>query len=337
MIYSQKRQREREDILKNNTDIEFFATYIHLSEEIKALFKLEYGINVDSDLFDPRLDFVSKRILTANTNESRLALISFLNAALKFKGKRRVAKVKNPVTTVENKNQKKSVFDVLVEFRDGSEAIIEIEFRKKDNFKKRSQFLISKSYASQDINGKTYDALNKRYIICVLNYTLFDNDEDDDFYREYMYRDRKGRPLTDDQTIIFVELTKLDYLLKKPVEQLTPIEQWALFFRHATDKSKRALLNKIMEQEEGIKMATNILQTISMTKEEWIAYEEQLLFELDQRSEIASAVKRAEKQGEMIGARAKEIELAKAFKDKNVPLDIIVKSTTLTLQEVEAL
>ena len=72
-------------------------------------------------------------------------------------------------------------------------------------------------------------------------------------------------------------------------------------------------------------MATQILKDVSMTKQEWIAYEEQLLYELDQRSEIASAEKR------------KAIDIAKAFKLDNIPLDIIVKNTGLTLQEVKTL
>jgi len=319
--------------LKKKTEAELATMHVYLDEDKKALIKQEYGIDVDSELFDPRLDFVSKRILAADTEESKKALVSFLNAALKLKNKKRVVKVLNPVTTVESSSHKKSIFDVRVEFLDGSEAIIEIEFRKKDDFKRRSQFLISRSYASQDIAGKTYDALDKRYIVCVLNYTLLDDEEDDDFYRDYMYRDRKGRPLTDDLNIIFVELTKLDDLLKKPVNKLTPIECWALFFRHSTDKDKRELLSQIIEKEEGIKVATQILQTISQNKEERRAYEEQLIFELDQRSEVANA----RKQGIEQGAKAKEIEIAKGLKLDNVPFSVIVKNTTLTLREIEAL
>ena len=312
--------------MKKNIEAEFPAIHVYSTEERKALFKREYGIDIDSDLFDPRLDFVSKRILTADTEESRKALISFLNATLRFKGKKRIVNVLNPVTTVDSKKHKKSVFDVRVEFRDGSEAIIEIEFRKKDNFKKRSQFLVSRSYSSQNLVGKTYDDLNKRYIICVLNYTLFDDDEEGEgFYREYMWRDTKGRLLTDDQSIIFLELTKLDGLLEKPIDKLTAVEQWALFFRYATDISKRELLSKIIEKEEGIKMATQILQTISMDERERIAYEEQLIFELDQRSEVASAIK------------ANSLEIAGILKANNVPIDIILKSVPLTRQEIEAL
>ena len=311
------------------TEPELATTQVYLDEEKKALLWQEYGIDADSDLFDPRLDFVAKRLLTAETKESKKSLISFLNATLKFKNKKRVVKVLNPVTTVTSQKHKKTVFDVRVEFSDGSQAIIEIEFRRKDNFKKRSQFIISQSYANQDISGKTYDALEKRYLICIVNYTLFDYVEDDDFHHVHMYRDEKGRPLTDDQTIIFFELSKLDELLEKPVGKLTSAERWVIFFRYATDKSKRDILNQILEKEEGIRLASQTLQTISMNPQERRAYEEQLIFELDQRSEVASAEKRA--------ARARDVEIAKGLKSDNIPFSVIVKNTTLTLQEVEEL
>ena len=83
-------------------------------------------------------------------------------------------------------------------------------------------------------------------------------------------------------------------------------------------------------------MATQILQTISMNEQERIAYEEQLIYELDRRSELASAERRGREAGKQ---EAKEVvrEIAKAFKQDNIPLGVIVKNTGLTLQEVEAL
>ena len=72
-------------------------------------------------------------------------------------------------------------------------------------------------------------------------------------------------------------------------------------------------------------MASQTLQTISMNPQERRAYEEQLIFELDQRSEIASAEKR------------KAVEIARGLKQDDIPYSIIVKNTGLTLREVEAL
>ena len=69
-------------------------------------------------------------------------------------------------------------------------------------------------------------------------------------------------------------------------------------------------------------MATQILQTISMDERERIAYEEQLIFELDQRSEVASAERRA--------VKARDIEIARTFKANNVPIDVILRACLIS-------
>ena len=43
-------------------------------------------------------------------------------------------------------------------------------------------------------------------------------------------------------------------------------ERWAVYFKYLTDKSKRDKINKIVELEEGIAMASTVL--IKITKEE---------------------------------------------------------------------
>jgi len=259
-------------------------------------------------------------MLAAETPNSKTALIHFLNSALYFTGEHSIIdlEVINPAIPVDNKKKKKSVFDIRVRFKNGQQAIVEMEFHKKDDFKRRSQFLVSRAYSSQDISGNTYADLKKCYLICIMNYPLFD---DDRYYRDIMFRDEHGTPLTDDEVIIFLELSKIKKLLNKPVDELSDIEMWMLFFRYVTDKSKRELLNKILEKKEGIGMAAQILKEMSMSEQERMIYEAELIYELDQRS----------------AKRAVAIGIARKFKERNVPFDVIAESTGLRLAEVEAL
>jgi len=117
-----------------------------------------------------------------------------------------------------------------------------------------------------------------------------------------MFRDENGVALTDDEVIIFLELSKIEKLLTKPVDELSEIEMWMIFFRYATDKTKRELLNKILEKEEGIGMATAILQEISMSEQERMIYEAELIYELDQRS-----AQRALENAKIAQANAKRV------------------------------
>ena len=263
--------------------------HVHMNDEKKNLIRETLGIDVSNPLFDPRYDYVSKRILTAEYPESKQALMHLLNAALKLVGGKIITDltVINPEPPVDSKTYKKSRFDIRTRFQNGEQGIIEIEWGRKDNFKKRSQFIISKAYSNQDISGKTYDELKRCYLICILDHTLFP--EDEEYFRDGMFRDAKGNPITDDQIIIFLELSKTEKLLTKPVEELTGIECWLIFYKYITDTTKRDVLNKIIEREEGINMATQILQTISKDERERAHYESQLIQELDQRSAEKSA------------------------------------------------
>jgi len=302
---------------------------ILLDQDKKAQLRQVFGIDVDSDLFDPRFDYVAKRILTAETPESKTALISLLNASLKLVDAEVIVDltVINPEIPVDSRQYKKSRFDIRARFLNGDQGIIEIEWGKKDNFKKRGQFIISKAYSSQDINSKTYDDLKRCYLICIVDYTLFE--DDNEYFRDAMFRDAKGTPITDGQTIIFLELSKIESLLTKPMDQITDIECWLLFFKYATDKSKRDILSKIMEKEEGVNMAARTLLTISKDEQERLAYESQMIYELDQRSEKASA----ERSGVLLGKR----EVAMKLKQKNIPMDVISESTGFSVEELIAM
>jgi len=90
-------------------------------------------------------------------------------------------------------------------------------------------------------------------------------------------------------------------------------------------KAKRKKLNEIMKRNEGVKMATQILQTISRSERERSLYESQLIYELDQRSEKESA------------RRSMQLGIAKNLKLRNIPLDVISEDTGLSLDEVMAL
>lgn len=299
-----------------------------LSIENKMFIRQTLGIDIDGDLFDPRLDYVTKRIFTAETPESKQALISFLNAALCLPKRQRIIdlSVISPVIPVDNKKKKKPIFDIRVRFANGEQAIIEMEFYKKDDFKRRSQFIISRAYSSQDISGKSFAELKKCYLICIMNYSVFEDDTE--YYRNIMFRDEHGTPLTDDENIIFLELSKIDHLIEKPVDALTDIEMWMIFFRFATDKNKRELINKILIKEEGINMAVQILEKMSLSEEERAYYEAELIQGLDERT-----TQRALENERKSVAR----EIARNFKLNSVPLTTIAKSTGLPLEEVQSL
>ncbi|MDR1701491.1 MAG: Rpn family recombination-promoting nuclease/putative transposase [Sporomusaceae bacterium] len=294
-----------------------------LDERSKQLIRQYFNIDPDSEIFSPLIDYTFKRIFTADEKHSKIALMHFLNSILEIEGNNTVVDltVINPQIPVDVKKRKKSIFDIRIRFNDGEQAIVEMQLNKSYDFKKRSQFIISKSYTSQPIAGSNYNALKKCYLICITNFVLLENKPE--FIKDYRFRDREGNDLSDDETIIFMELPKIDALLGKPVSKMTNIEMWAIFFRYVTDKSKRNILRKIINREEGIKMAVKILDEISKSEEERIQYENELIFDLDTRSNIDGA-KREEK-----------LEIAQNFLKLGISAEQISKGTGLSLEEIK--
>ena len=116
---------------------------------------------------------------------------------------------------------------------------------------------------------------------------------------------------------IFVELTKLNNLIKKPVETMTGEEIGSLFFAYGSDPKHRELLNEIMKVRREIKMAAELLQSISKDEIERARFRSRRMFRMDmEHNFIAAGDERA-------------IAIAKNAIDMDMPIDTIVKLTNL--------
>ena len=120
-----------------------------------------------------------------------------------------------------------------------------------------------------------------------------------DYIIDYRYRDKQGNDLSDDETIIFLDLTKIESVLEKTVDKMTNLEMWAVFLKYVTDDSKKDILNQIVDREAGVKMANEVLIEVSRDEETRAYYESELIFQLDQNGKIAQAVKEAEAKFEI--------------------------------------
>jgi len=185
------------------------------------------GITLNSELLDPKVDIVFKAMLTSKCPESKKALIHFLGSALQRNIMQ--ATVINNELANTGILQKQSAFDIHVCFDEGDEADIEMQMELKDNLINRSEYCIAKLFGSQNIKGEAYEDIKKAYAIIIMNFTLFKDHPN--FYDEYMYRNPEGRVLSGNTKIIYIELTKLGEIEKKPVAEMTGMEKWALFYK----------------------------------------------------------------------------------------------------------
>ena len=110
-----------------------------------------------------------------------------------------------------------------------------------------------------------------------------------------------GELITDQINMVVIELRKLRKILKKPVNEMTSLDMWSVFFRYADDPKYRKLINEIMEKKEVLAVAGEALITISNDERERAKQRSRRMFETDMVSNLLTAEKRGEKKGRRKG------------------------------------
>jgi hypothetical protein len=84
----------------------------------------------------------------------------------------------------------------------------------------------------------------------------------------FKLRNSRGEELCDAITNVFIDLTKAKEIAKKPVNEMTGIEKWAVFFAMADKPEYRRIITEITNTVEGIAVANDTLQHISQNPDE---------------------------------------------------------------------
>ncbi|GMO30399.1 MAG: hypothetical protein Ta2B_11200 [Termitinemataceae bacterium] len=77
---------------------------------------------------------------------------------------------------------------------------------------------------------------------------------------------------------------------------MTVSERWSVFFRYITDTTKREKINKILEVEEGIAMASEVLISISRDEVERARLMSEYKYVTDHQSKLVQAKRQTEKR-----------------------------------------
>jgi len=305
-------------------------------------------------ILSPLYDYTFKGIFTQETEESYLALKSFISAVFNRQVSKVVLKSNEP--HVENSKQKKMTFDVSVEFDDGELADLEMQTRKHDyDYGVRAEILAARLLSNNAKKGRTWES-PKVYQISVLNFHYKNDDKKE--MRWYTMVDDSGTKLEERLNIIFIDLVTIRKLGKLPAEKLTPLEKWGLFFSYVDHKDKKDYVNSLIQSEKGIMAANNIVKHMSKSDSNWFTQNSIYMAECDHNTIVSNARKRAReegraegrtegraegraegiKQGIAEGSQQKAIETAKNFlRMKVLSHEQIAQGTGLTLKQVQNL
>jgi len=244
-------------------------------------------------LLAPTDDRIFKLILTAPDMQPCLIDISSIIV------ERPVKKVivRNNELPTDDTNDKQEQLDLNCETDDGSQINIEVysvpmkEYAGSDhsNLKNKSIYYCCDLHATQSIKGKDYSRLAKTYQVTFCDFTVFPENKDK-FVRKFSLRDEEdGEKLNDAITIVFVELSKLEKLLKKPVEEMTGLEMWSIFLHYADKPEHKDTVDRIAAAKGEIKLALTQLTNVSQDERERAIYLSRKKYRNDMESNMNTA------------------------------------------------
>lgn len=254
----------------------------------------------DDDIIEICKDNVFKAVFTKDTQASRIALSKLVSALIGREVS--IIDILANEPPIDNIRDRQIRFDINCRAENGELVNVEMCFNPNPFEPVRLEFQTGKLFVGQDIRGKEKDFndLKRTYQIAILAKEKFFSD--DVIYHTFEYYDPDNNVFLNGKTrIITLELSKVSKIADKSINEMNIQELWAIFFRYLTDKTKRNIINKIVEREEGIAMASEVVMRISRDEEERARLLRDEMIELDWQSSMVIAKREGIKEGERIG------------------------------------
>ena len=302
---------------------------------------------MDLDILPPSDDRVFKLILTAP--DAKPVLMDLISSIIQ----RAVVgvEVRNNEIPPNDTDEKAVRFDVNCKIDDGSQVDLEMQASRiqedKDgnhqNLKGKSVYYLCDLHSSQSSKGvKRYDHLARTYQVTFCSYTVFP-DRTEYVNSFSMRHDKDNALLSDAIHVVYVELSKLREIMKKSVSDMTDLEKWAVFFRYADEPKHRDTVNEVIASKEALKMAGNLLMSISQDERERAVFRSRKMYRTDYESDMATSWDNGKREGMEIGRREgmeierrnSNMEFARKLLRRNRPLEEIMEDTGLTHDEIE--
>jgi predicted transposase/invertase (TIGR01784 family) len=196
------------------------------------------------------------------------------------------------------------------------------------NLKARSIYNLCDLHSSQSSKGKPYGALSRTYQAMFCNFPVFPDRPG--FINHFSMRhDIDNGLLHNALQAIFIDLTRLREVLRKPVHEMTGMERFSVFLKYAGDPGYRDIVNRVIESEEGLAVAGEVLMSVSKDERERAIFRNRRIALADRESDMATA--------ERVGRSEGVLAVAKSLLGVGDPVDKIIAVTGLTRAEIERL
>ena len=275
---------------------------------------------------NPFTDFGFKKLFGEEVNKD--LLIDFLNNLLL--GEQQI----KDLTYLKNEHlsssdtERKAIFDLYCENERGEKFIVEIQKAKQNFFKDRSVYYSTFPIQEQAKQGKWNFELKAVYTIGLLDFVFDDhkNEPEKIIHKIKLSDIEKHTVFYNKLTYIYIEMPKF---IKTENELKTTFDKWLFVLRHLPDLQNRpkALQERIFEK------LFKTAEIAKFSQKERQEYEDSLKYYRD----LVNTVDTAEQDGKEKGKKEKALEIAKNLIRAGVELNVIIKSTGLTQEEIENL
>lgn len=205
-------------------------------------------------LLSPKTDIVFQ-VLFGEIGSEEITK-EFLKAILK----ENITKVdlsKTPILRRMTPNDKMGILDVIVKIDDKITCNIEMQLAKRDDIIPRLLYYWSRAYMRNIHKNDDYNKLDRTIVILIAGFDV-EGLEELSYYTKWQLIESENRKhiLTDFMEVDIIELSKI---YKKDVNKNDKLLDWLYFI----DNPESEEVEKIMEENKGIKEAKNKLEEIS--------------------------------------------------------------------------
>ena len=276
-------------------------------------------------------DWALKRILRSKANFAILE--GFLSELLQEDIK--INTILESESNREQREDKSNRVDLLVENAKQELIIVEIQHETEYDYLHRILFGTSKLLVEYMEKAMPYSKIRK---IISISLVYFDLGQGED----YVYHGATQFIGLNKKDVLKLNNTQRDLYKTEKISDIYPeyyilkINQFDDTARSTIDEWLYFLKNEEIKDEftaKGLKEAKEELDILKLSDEERKDYEEYL----ENLHYHASMYESSFKVGEMRGEKKKALEMAKALKENGVDVNLIVKSSGLLKEEIEAL
>ena len=284
--------------------------------------------------YPPKMDIIFQEIFGEVGSENITK--DFLEKILK----RKIEKIsldKNPILRRELKDDKLGVLDIVTELDGKEKCNIEMQLIDKNNIIERMLYYWSKMYTRQIKAGDDYNKLEKTIVILIADFNIkgLEEVEYHSTWKIIETNSVKKLILTDKFELDIIELSKI----KGRENEKDQLLDWLVFLENP--ESERVA--RKMEENENLKEAVEKLDRISEDEKmqriielrEKAIRDEHAIYAKGVDDGIEKGIQKGFEDGKEKGAKEEKLQIAKNMLKENMDIEIIIKVTGLTKEEIE--